>query len=101
MADNGDAAHAQKRSPAIFGIIDALAKLVVGVMRQHVADLRGDGAFQRLFEQRGNVQRHSFADFQRDVADKAVADDNIHGARENFTPLDVADEIERDIFRRL
>ena len=52
-----------------------------------------------FFSNRGNMLRHALADFQGHIADEAVADDHVHAAGENLAPLDVADEIERQVLQ--
>src|SRR5438445_2245072 len=98
MPDDGDAAHAQQRRSAIFGIINVAPKFLVSAPRKHVTHLRGDGALERFFKHRGDVLGHSLADFQGHIADKAVAHDDVHAAGKDVASFDIADEIERQLF---
>jgi hypothetical protein len=72
VADNGHAVDAQERGASVFGIA-------------------GDGA-QLDVQQTFDHFDEPFADFQRDVAGEAVADDHIRLAAVHVARLDVADE---------
>ncbi len=52
-----------------------------------------------FFSNRGDMLGHALADLQGHVADEAVADDHVHAAGKDLAPLDVADEIQRQVLQ--
>src|SRR3984957_9848253 len=95
VRDDGNSSNAQKRSTTGFRRVRAFAKIVEGLLGQSVADLRFQGAFDGLFQHALNVLHESFADFQRDVPDEAVANDHVHVATKDVAAFHVAREIQR------
>src|ERR1700722_9353077 len=95
VSDDGNSSNAQKRSTTGFRRVRAFAKIVEGLLGQSVADLRFQGAFDGLFQHALNVLHESFAVFQRDFAEKAVADDDVHISAKDVAAFHVAREIQR------
>ena len=95
MADDANAFHAEQRSAAEFGIIDALLELRESRTGQQVSDLPGDGRLQRLLQHVLDHFDDALAHLQRDIADEAVAYDDVGMAGIKIAPFDVADEIQR------
>src|SRR5580704_8639270 len=95
MPDHGYALYPQQRSAAVFRIIDLLPKTLVSLAREHVPDLRTDGALQGFLQHRRDMLRDAFADLQGDISDEPIADDDVHGAVENISTFDVARKIHR------
>ena len=48
MADDADAAHAEQRSSAVLGVVDALLEVVKGLAAEQRAHLRRDRGLQAL-----------------------------------------------------
>ena len=78
---------------AELGVVDALLEFGECRARQHIADLPGDGGPQRFLQHVLDDVHQTLADLQRDVADEAVADDDVGLAGVDVPALDVADEI--------
>ncbi len=96
MADDADAADAEQGSTAVFGVVEAAAELIEGTAGEHGADLGGDGAGEGLAERVADEAADALTGFEGDVADEAVADDDVRGAIEDVAALDVADEVKRE-----
>ena len=80
MTDDAQAGHTHERRAAVFRIIDPPAKSAVCAPRQQVPDLAGERALQLLTEEIIDHFHETFAEFERDVAGKAVAHDHVGGA---------------------
>ena len=48
----------------------------------------------RFFEQAKNFERQPFANFQGDISDESIADDDVDDAGEKIAAFDVADEVD-------
>jgi len=77
MTDHTNAADAQQRRAAVLRIINRLPKRLESSLRKHSPHLRKERTIDRFPQQPKNLKRQAFANLQRDVADKAVADDDI------------------------
>src|SRR5215471_13718029 len=94
VADDASAAHAEQRSAAILGVIQALLERRESTLGKRIADLTGDGGLQRIAEEFLEHVHQALADLECDVADEAVANDDVDLARVHVAAFDVADEIE-------
>ena len=92
VADDADAAHAEQGRAAIFAVVEAAAELVEGAAGEQRAHLGGHGAGKRLAQHFAHKAAYALAGFERHVADKAVADDDVGQAAEDVAALHVADE---------
>src|ERR1017187_5055291 len=99
VADDARAAHAQQRRAAVFGIIQALLEGGEGVLGDDVSDFAGDGGFESLAQEVLDHVAQTLADFQRDVADEAVADHHVDVAGIDVAAFDIADEVEVEVLK--
>src|ERR1700733_15689110 len=97
VRDDRDSSNTQERSATRFRRIGALAKIVEGLLGQSVADLRFQRALDGFFQHALNVFHQAFTDFKGDVADEAVADDDVYIAAKHVAAFDVAYEIQRRV----
>src|SRR5208283_1779619 len=101
MADDAYTLNTQQRRAAVLGIVEALLEIGEGLAREQKSDLAADGRLQRLLEQEAHRLDHAFGDFQRDVADEAVAHQHIGLAVVQIAPFDVAHEVHGQLFDQL
>src|SRR5947209_2689531 len=94
VADDHDAAHAQKRRAAELGVVEPLLQVLERGARQHRARLRDDRRRKLALDHRDDGLLQPFRELQDDVTRKAVGDDHVNLAREHIAPLDVADEVQ-------
>src|ERR1700683_248140 len=94
VGDDGDSAHTQQRSAAGFRRVGTLAEIVKGLFGQSVADLRFKRAFDGLLQHALNVLHQPFTDFQRDVPDKAIANDHVHISAKHVAAFHIAYKIQ-------
>ena len=79
------ARHAHQRRAAVFRIVHAPAESAERPPRQQIADLARKRALQLLAEQLLDHLDETFAQLQRHVPGKAVADDHVGLAREKMS----------------
>ena len=77
MADDAEAVEADEGGAPVLGVVDAAPEAPKGLARQHVPDAAAERGGELVVEQRFNRLDEPFADFQRDVAREAVADDDV------------------------
>src|SRR5215831_10387242 len=95
VADNANAADSQKRRAAILRVVHGPLDAFQSPFRKQIAQLRSDRAFVTLAQKLDDLHGQCFANFQRDVANEAVADNHVHLAREEIIPFHVAHEVHR------
>src|SRR5215472_6959048 len=95
MANHAHTAHTQKRGATVLRIVDLLLQAFECPLRKLGADLRKNGAFQRLLQQIEDRNRQTFANLQGNVAHKTVADNYVDAAGEKISPFDVAYKMNR------
>src|SRR5205823_8355509 len=100
VADNGHASYTQKRSAAVFGIVQTFLEVDKSPAGKQSADLRGDGGAQRFFQENANRFNQAFGNFQSDVADKSIADDDIDAAIVEVAAFHVANEVQRQFLQQ-
>ena len=96
MADHANAAHAQQRRAAVFRVINRLLDPLESASRKQIAQLRNHRNY--CIDLRSNSKicnASAFANLQRDVADKAVADDHIHVARKQIPAFHIPHKMHR------
>src|SRR3974390_2024672 len=101
MADDDHSFHAQQRSAAVLGVIDALLEVLVGGSAQQVTDLAGEGCRKRFLEHVFEDIDHSFTDLEGNIADESVANDDVGMTGVQVATLYVADKVERDELQQL
>ena len=89
-----DSADAEQRGAAVLGVVEALFEVAEGLAGEERADLGGDGGLQGFAEGDGDELGGAFAGLEGDVADEAVADDDVGVAVEEVAAFDVADEVD-------
>src|SRR5882724_131464 len=99
MTDHTNAADAQQRRAAVLRIINRLPQRLESSLRKHSPHLRKERTIDRLPQQPKNLKRQAFANLQRDVADKAVADDDIHAARKKIPAFHISHEVYRTLLQ--
>ena len=95
MADDAEAVETDERGAAVLGVVDTLAEAPERFARQHVADARSHRRRQLLVQQPLHRFDEPFADLQRDVPGKTVADNHVGLARIHIAAFDVADKPHR------
>ena len=95
------AVEAEQRRAAINFRVHAAFDGAKGVLGQQRAELAFGVAHQFAFEHGKHRHGEAFGGFQNDVADEAVADDDIHAVFEQVVALDVADEIQIEFLQSL
>src|SRR5438552_6577999 len=86
--------HPQERHTPVLGIVDLLAKPPERRAGQEVPEPRPDRLPDLLPQEMENRLGGAFDRLQRDVADEAVADNDVGLAIEDIAPFNVADEVE-------
>lgn len=94
MAYDADAADAEEGGAAVLGVVEALLPGLEGLLGEESADLRSDGGAQVFAEGGADEFGQAFAGLEGDVADEAVADDDVGAAIEEVAAFDVADDVE-------
>src|SRR6476659_9591541 len=95
MGDDANAVHAEKRRAAVFLVVHPFFYRLKGLLGQERAGHPDLALYQLVLEPFENRVADRFAGFQNDIADKAVADDDLDRVREKIVALDVAAEVER------
>ena len=95
VTDDGDALESEQRRSAVLGVVEALLEVLEGRTRQQIAHLAGDGGVQRLLENGAHRLDQSLADLERDIAHKAIADDDVGASVVKVAAFDIAQKVER------
>jgi len=101
MADDGDAFESEQRRSAVLRVIETLLEICERVARKQEAELARDSGLQRFLENGADGLDETFADLERDVANKAVTDDDIGASVVEVAAFDVAEKIDRQSFDEL
>src|SRR5690348_14421282 len=80
VSDNADALYAEQRSATVFGVVEALLEIGEGAAREQGSDLARDGGLQRFLQRGAHEIGDAFGNFQGDIADESVSDDDVHFA---------------------
>ncbi|MNS39671.1 hypothetical protein D3C72_719610 [compost metagenome] len=94
MALDDHAAQAQQRGAVIAAVIDAVAQTVQHRLGDGASQQRENIAFELFVDDAGQHLRQPFNGLEHDVADKAVADDDVDRALEDVVAFHVAVEIQ-------
>ena len=83
VGNDADAFDAEEGSAAVLGIVETFLEVVESRAGQHVANFPADGGFERFAQHLVDHVHQAFADFEGDVADESVADDDVGFAGED------------------
>ena len=101
VGNDADAFHPEQWRAAIFGVIESLLEIGKGAAGKESSDLPRDRGFQRFLERGANQVGDTFGNFQCDVANEAVRDDDVHFPIVEIASFDIADEVQRQVFQQL
>lgn len=93
VTDDAGAADAEEGGAAVFGVVEASFEVAEGLAGEEGADLGGDGGLEGLAEGVGDEAGEAFGGFEGNVADEAVADDDVSAAVEKVAAFNVAEEV--------
>ena len=99
MRDDADALQSEQGRTAIFGMVEPFLEISKCAAREQVSDLPGHCGLQRFFQIGANQIDHAFGNLQRDVANKAVGDNDVDIAVVKVAPFDVADKFRGSCLR--
>src|SRR6516164_9810263 len=80
VTDYAHTLDAQQRRAAVFGVVHALLEIREGRTREQIAHLPGDRGLERFLQHLLQQIDQAFAHLERNIADEAVADDDVRGA---------------------
>src|ERR1035441_5928715 len=100
VPDDAPATHAEQRSAAIFGMVQAFSETAERILGKRVPDLAADGSFQRFPQQFLEHVHQPLAHLERHIAGEAVADDHVHFAGVDIASFHVADEVDVQVDRK-
>src|SRR4029079_16095904 len=95
MRDTRHADKPDKRRAAVFRIIEPPVSFAERTATEQVADSRGKIFLKGVLEDRTGKTCHALHGFERDVAGKAVTNDNVDFTVENIPAFNVADVVQR------
>src|SRR5579864_5462920 len=101
MGDNADALQSQQRGAPIFGVIEALLEIGEGAARQQVSHLSRNGLSQRFLQSGAHQVHYAFGGLQGNIADEAIADNNVHFTVVEVASFHIADEIQWQLLQKL
>src|SRR5437868_2062605 len=93
--------YAEERGAAVLGIVEPLLEALNRGLRQKCARLCLKRCLKLFLQHTHHRFYKTFADLQRDVAGKAVADDHVRFAGVHIATFDIADKIQRRFFQEL
>src|SRR6202030_1010340 len=96
---NAHAAHTQQRRAARFRIIDLFLQSFQRSPGKQESHLRSQRTIDRFPQQPKNLKRQPFANLQRDISHKSIANDHIHFARKKVAAFDVAHKMHRALLQ--
>ena len=101
MSDDRHAVQADERRAAVFGIVQAAVSLTQGFLTEQISETAREIFLERFFQHLPGKAGDAFHGFERHVAGKAIADDDVDFAVENIASLDVANIAERQLGEQL
>src|SRR5512134_2749515 len=94
MADDACAVDAEQRGPAVFVIVRPLFEVPNSRLEHQVSDPSCRDIRDLPLEHLQDRLGQTFADLERNVAGKPIADNNVRSAGKDILAFDIADEID-------
>ena len=101
MTDDAGPIYSQKGCATILGIVNTLFKGPEGRTGQEISQFC-HGRFNYLISEHLHCSfRQSFTDLQTDIADKAIANNNVNIPLKDITSFNISDKMQRALLQQL